>query len=151
MAAIGLFWFAFSGPAQVVSPWASIVALAFSMCGMVLIFECGIIYLIDSESKPFRLAYDPSINLLRTISVERRSLGVACTDNSVPLLCQQCNRGKHNYAIPRRRDISAVHTVDGPESGLSGPCFLALISNYRGRMSPRKRKDISLIDRAHGR
>lgn len=44
---IGLFWFAFTGPALVSSPWPSIIALSFSMCGMVLIFECGIIYLID--------------------------------------------------------------------------------------------------------
>jgi hypothetical protein len=46
---MGLFWFAFTGPAQVSSPWPSIIALALSMCGMVLIFECGIIYIIDSE------------------------------------------------------------------------------------------------------
>ncbi|KAL7419972.1 hypothetical protein Q5752_004935 [Cryptotrichosporon argae] len=47
MLPIGLFWFAFTGPALVGSPWPSIIALGFSMCGMVLIFECGIIYLID--------------------------------------------------------------------------------------------------------
>ncbi|KLT40108.1 MFS general substrate transporter [Cutaneotrichosporon oleaginosum] len=45
---IGLFWFAFTGPAQVSSPWPSIIALGFSMCGMVLIFECGIIVIIDN-------------------------------------------------------------------------------------------------------
>lgn len=48
MLPIGLFWFAFTGPAQVSSPWPSIIALGFSMCGMVLIFECGIIVLIDN-------------------------------------------------------------------------------------------------------
>lgn len=42
MLPIGLFWFAFTGPAQTSSPWPSIIALGFSMCGMVLIFECGI-------------------------------------------------------------------------------------------------------------
>lgn len=42
MLPIGLFWFAFTGPAQTASPWPSIIALGFSMCGMVLIFECGI-------------------------------------------------------------------------------------------------------------
>jgi hypothetical protein len=44
---IGLLWFAFTGPAQTASPWPSIIALSVSMCGMVIIFECGIIYLID--------------------------------------------------------------------------------------------------------
>ncbi|BEI94749.1 uncharacterized protein CcaverHIS019_0703300 [Cutaneotrichosporon cavernicola] len=48
MLPIGLLWFAFTGPAQVASPWSSIIALGFSMCGMVLIFECGIIVLIDN-------------------------------------------------------------------------------------------------------
>lgn len=48
MLPIGLFWFAFTGPAQVASPWPSIIALGFSMCGMVLIFECGILVLIDN-------------------------------------------------------------------------------------------------------
>lgn len=46
MLPIGLFWFAFTGPAQVSSMWPSVIALGFSMCGMVLIFECGIIYLV---------------------------------------------------------------------------------------------------------
>lgn len=45
--ALGLFWFAFTGPAQTSSPWPSIIALAFAQCGMILIFECGIIYTID--------------------------------------------------------------------------------------------------------
>jgi hypothetical protein len=44
---IGLFWFAFTGPAQTSSPWPSIIALAFCMCGMVLIFECSIVFMID--------------------------------------------------------------------------------------------------------
>lgn len=51
LVAAGLFWFAFTGPAQTDSIWGSVIALAFSMCGMILIFECGIIYLIDSTSR----------------------------------------------------------------------------------------------------
>ena len=47
MLVIGLFWFAFTGPAQTSSPWPSIIAIGFSMAGMVLIFECGIVVLID--------------------------------------------------------------------------------------------------------
>ncbi|GFZ42851.1 hypothetical protein JCM24511_00569 [Saitozyma sp. JCM 24511] len=47
MLPIGLFWFAFTGPAQTDSVWPSIIALGFSMAGMILIFECGILYLID--------------------------------------------------------------------------------------------------------
>jgi hypothetical protein len=58
LSAIGLFWFAFTGPAQVESIWPSIIALAFAMCGMVLIFECGIIYLIDSESHTLKQVAD---------------------------------------------------------------------------------------------
>lgn len=46
MLPIGLFWFAFTGPAQVHSIWPSIVSLGFAMCGMVLIFECGIVFLV---------------------------------------------------------------------------------------------------------
>ncbi|TXT10544.1 hypothetical protein VHUM_02049 [Vanrija humicola] len=44
---VGLFWFAFTGPAQTSSPWPSIIALAVAQCGIILIYECGIIYMID--------------------------------------------------------------------------------------------------------
>ncbi|KAK1920729.1 major facilitator superfamily domain-containing protein, partial [Papiliotrema laurentii] len=44
---VGLFWFAFTGPAQTDSRWGSVIALPSSMYGMIVIFECGIIYLID--------------------------------------------------------------------------------------------------------
>ncbi|WVQ84169.1 hypothetical protein IAT38_006316 [Cryptococcus sp. DSM 104549] len=66
MLVIGFFWFAFTGPAQSSSAWPSIVALGFSMCGMVLIFECGIIYIIDMYG-PFTNSAIAANTLMRSI------------------------------------------------------------------------------------
>jgi len=63
---VGLFWFAFTGPAQTSSPWPSIIALAFSMAGMVLVFETAIIFIIDMY-KSFANSAIAANTLMRSI------------------------------------------------------------------------------------
>jgi hypothetical protein len=104
ISAIGLFWFAFTGPAQVESIWPSIIALALAMCGMVLIFECGIIYLIDSESQTLKRVAD-----VFSVSVFRKF--------------RHCCEYPH--AVHCWRHFPIVHTCDDPSAGLlCGFCLL---------------------------
>lgn len=69
---------------------------------MVLIFECGIIYIIDSEQRGDTQArYDPH-------------------PPSLQVLCQQRYRREHDHALTRGRCVSSLYTGNGTESGILG-------------------------------